>query len=101
MRIRRLIEDVTEGLDRNIMLRLHYQRDGFGLESAFEREAWARARIAELREKHGLTIGEIRLVKHISSRQSGQKVTWQVHAKEGKGVNVAFIRTESKESGGG
>jgi len=85
---RRLIEDVTFGLGQEIMLRQRYQKEGFGLESAFGRERQARARMAELKKSHGLTEADIRLVQNISKVGTKERITWQVYAKAGKGVSV-------------
>ena len=85
---RKLIEDVTFGLAEEVALRQRYQKESFGLESAFGREKEARARIGELKRKFGLSDTDIRLVQNISRGGGTERVTWQVYAKAGKGVNV-------------
>jgi hypothetical protein len=85
---RRLVEDVTFGLAQEVALRQRYQKDGFGLESAFGNERQARARIEELKRKFGLAEPDIRLVQNIAKVGPKEKTTWQVYAKGGKGVNV-------------
>ena len=85
---RRLVEDVTFGLAQEVALRQRYQKDGFGLESAFGNERQARARIEELKRKFGLGEADIRLVQNIAKVGTQEKITWQVYAKGGKGVNV-------------
>lgn len=88
MQKRKLVEDVTFGLGQEIMLRQRYQQEGFGLESAFGREREARARIEELKRKFGLSEVDIRLIQNISKVGAKERITWQVYAKAGKGVNV-------------
>jgi len=85
---RKLIQEVTFGLGEEIALRKHYQQEGFGLESAFGSEREARARIEELKRKFGLSDADIRLVQNISKAGPKERITWQVYAKAGKGVNV-------------
>jgi hypothetical protein len=85
---RRLVEDVTFGLAQEVALRQRYQKDGFGLESAFGSERQARARTEELKRKFGLGEADIRLVQNIAKVGAQEKITWQVYAKAGKGVNV-------------
>jgi len=85
---RKLVEDITYGLGQEIMLRQRYQKEGFGLESAFGGEREARARISELKRKFGLSDADIRLIQNISKAGTQERITWQVYAKAGKGVNV-------------
>jgi hypothetical protein len=85
---RKLIQDLTLGLGQEIALRQRYQQDGFGLESAFGSEREARARIEVLKRKFGLSEMDIRLVQNISKAGPKDRITWQVYAKAGKGVNV-------------
>jgi hypothetical protein len=85
---RRLVEDVTFGLAQEVALRQRYQKDGFGLESAFGNERQARGRIEELKRKFGLAEADIRLVQNIAKIGAQERITWQVYAKGGKGVNV-------------
>jgi len=85
---RRLVEDVTFGLAQEVALRQRYQKDGFGLESAFGNERQARARVEELKRKFGLSEADIRLVQNIAKVGPKERTTWQVYAKAGKGVSV-------------
>jgi len=85
---RRLVEDVTFGLAQEVALRQRYQKDGFGLESAFGNERQARGRIEELKRKFGLAEADIRLVQNIAKIGAQERITWQVYAKGGKGVSV-------------
>ena len=85
---RRLVEDITFGLAQEVALRQRYQKEGFGLESAFGGEREARARVEELKRKFGLSDGDIRLVQNVSKAGTQERITWQVYAKAGKGVNV-------------
>jgi hypothetical protein len=93
---RRLVEDVIFGLAQEVALRQRYQKDGFGLESAFGNERQARARVEELRNKFGLVEADIRLVQNIAKIGNQEKVTWQVYAKAGKGVTV-FLPDSGKK----
>lgn len=93
---RRLVEDVIFGLAQEVALRQRYQRDGFGLESAFGNERQARARVEELRNKFGLAEADIRLVQNIAKIGNQEKVTWQVYAKADKGVTV-FLPDSGKK----
>jgi hypothetical protein len=94
---RRLVEDVTFGLAQEVALRQRYQKDGFGLESAFGNERQARGRIEELKRKFGLTETDIRLVQNIAKIGPQERTTWQVYAKGGKGVRV-FLPGGDKEA---
>jgi hypothetical protein len=85
---RKLIQDLTLGLGQEIALRQRYQQEGFGLESAFGTEREARIRIEALKRKFGLSDMDIRLVQNISKAGPKERITWQVYAKAGKGVNV-------------
>lgn len=85
---RRFIEDITRGLAQDIVLRQRYQEEGFGLESGFGTEKEARARIAGLKQSHGLSDVDIRLVQNISGAGAEERVMWQVYVKAGKGVSV-------------
>jgi hypothetical protein len=93
---RRLVEDITFGLAQEVMLRQRYQQEDFGLESAFGSEREARARITDLKRNYGLSEADIRLVQNISKVGGGERITWQVYAKAGKGANV-FLPKSSKE----
>ena len=85
---RRVVEDVTFGLVQEVALRQRYQKDGFGLESAFGNERQARAGVEELKRKFGLGEADIRLVQNIAKVGPKERTTWQVYAKAGKGVSV-------------
>ena len=85
---RRIVEDVTFGLAQEVALRQRYQKDGFGLESAFGNERQARGRIEELKRKFGLAETDIRLVQNITKIGPKDRTTWQVYAQGGKGVRV-------------
>jgi len=91
MRKQWLSELTTRGLAQDIALRQRYQQEDFGLESAFGSEKEARARIAELKQTFGLKDGDIRLVQNISRVGAGERITWQVFAKAGKGIRVRFF----------
>ena len=92
-----MVEDVTFGLAEDVALRQRYQKDDFGLESAFGSEREARARIGELKRKFGLTDTEIRLVQNISRAGGSERTTWQVYAKPGKGAHVFLPGSEEQE----
>ena len=77
-------------MTQEIALRQRYKREGFGLESAFDKESRARAHISELKQTHGLKNADMRLVKHSSPMPTGEKITWEVYVKEGKGLKVVF-----------
>lgn len=80
--------EITRGFSEDIALRKHYKREGFGLESVFEKREWAEDRAAELKQTYGLTDADIRLVRHVST---GGKITEEVYAKAGKGLPVLFL----------
>jgi len=84
----KILEESIKGLAQDIALRQRYQKEGFGLESAFGGEREARARISELKRKFGLSDADIRLIQNISKAGTQERITWQVYAKAGKGVNV-------------
>ena len=86
-----LVQEVTRGFAEDIALRERYQEEGFGLETGFEKQEWAEERILELKETYGLTDTDIRLVKHISSPETGEKPVWEVFVKAGKGLKVDFL----------
>lgn len=73
------------------MLRQRYQKDGFGLESAFDRRERAMSRISELKGSHGLTIADFRLVQNRAKVGAGERVMWQVFVKHGNGIKVRFF----------
>lgn len=85
------IQEVTIGFSEDIALRKRYQKDDFGLETVFEKWDWFEGRIAELKQTYGLTDSDIRLVKHISTAETGEKPSWEIYVKAGKGVPVLFL----------
>jgi len=88
----KLIEDQIRGLHQDIALRQRYQKDGFGLESVFDKRERAMTRISELKQTYGLKNADIRLVENrLPIGGSGERVVWQVFAKHGKGVKVRFF----------
>ena len=87
----KLIEDEIRGLAQEIMLRQRYQEDGFGLESGFDRRERAVAHISGLKRSYGLTDADFRLVQNRAKVGSGERVVWQVFAKDGKGLKVRFF----------
>jgi len=88
------VQDITRGFIEDIRLREHYQEEGFGLETGFEMREWAEERIVNLRQKYNLVDSDTRLVKHISSPETGEKTTWEVYIIDGKGVEVLFLYDE-------
>jgi len=42
-------QEVTRGFAEDIVLRERYEKEGFGLETAFEKQEWAEARVLELK----------------------------------------------------
>jgi len=85
------IQQVTRGFAEDIALRERYEKQGFGLETVFENQQWAEARMTELKQAYGLIDADIRLVKHVSTPETGEKPTWEVYAKAGKGLPVIFL----------
>jgi hypothetical protein len=85
------VQDITKGFVEDITLREHYQEEGLGLETGFERRDLAEKRISDLKEAYKLADSDIRLVKHISSPETGEKTTWEVYVRDGKGVEVLFL----------
>jgi hypothetical protein len=85
------VQDVTKGFTEDIALRERYQEEGFGLETGFERRDWAEKRVTDLKETYNLTDSEIRLVRHISSPETGEKTTWEVYVRDGNGIEVVFL----------
>jgi len=83
--------EITKGFSEDIALRKRYQREGFGLDSVFEKRQWAEDQAAELKQTYGLTDTDIRLVQHIS--ETGRTVTWEVYVKAGKGLTVLFLNS--------
>lgn len=91
--IPRTVTGVTRGFNEDFALREKYEKEGFGLETVFEKKEWAEDRIKELKA-YGLNEGDIRLVNHISSRETGEKPTWEVYVKAGKGLPVLFLNAD-------
>jgi hypothetical protein len=85
------VQDVTKGFAEDIALRQRYEKEGFGLETGFERRGWAEERVADIRQEYNLVDSDIRLVRHISSPETGEKTTWEVYIRDGKGVEVLFL----------
>lgn len=85
------VQDATKGFAEDIALRQRYEKEGFGLETGFERRDWAEERVADLRQEYNLVDSDIRLVRHISSPETGEKTTWEVYIRDGKGVKVLFL----------
>ncbi|MFH1016037.1 MAG: hypothetical protein V1771_03455 [Chloroflexota bacterium] len=83
--------EITRGFAEDSALRERYQAERFGLESVFERPEWAEARIADLKLSHGITGEVFRLVKHISSPETGEKSTWEVCVKAGEKERRLFL----------
>ena len=79
------------GLIQEIALRQRYQNDGFGLESVFEKRERAMSRISDLKGSHGLKDADFRIVQSRSKMGSGERVVWQVYARDGNGVKVRFF----------
>lgn len=84
-------QEITRGFIEDIALRERYEKEGFGLETVFEKQDWAEARMKELKQSWALTDDDIRLVKHISSPETGEQCTWEVYVKAGKGLPVLFL----------
>lgn len=60
------LQGITRGFGENIALRKRYQKEGFGLETVFERQEWADGRATELKQ----------IYEHISTSETGEKPTW-------------------------
>lgn len=84
-------QEVTRGFAEDIALRERYEKEGFGLETAFEKQEWAEARVLELKHTYDLTDADIRLVTHISSPETGERSAWEVFVKAGRAVEVPFL----------
>lgn len=85
------IQEVTKGFIEDITLRKRYERQSFGLDTVFEGPEWADDRVTELKQTYCLTDNDIRLVKHISTPETGENSSWEVYVKSGKGVSVLFL----------
>ena len=90
-RIDKILEESIRGLGQEIALKHRYQKDGFGLESAYDKRERAMARAAELKRTYGLANADIRLVQNRSKVGAEERVVWQVFVKHGKGVRVRFF----------
>jgi hypothetical protein len=84
------VQQVTRGFAEDIALRERYQKHGFGLETVFEKQEWAEDRVTDLKQIYGLIDADIRLVKHISTLETGEKPTWEVYVRAGKGLPLLF-----------
>lgn len=87
------IQKVTKGFVEDIALRERFEKQGFGLETVFEKQEWAEGRVVELKQTYSLTDDDIRLVMHISTPEAGEKTTWEVYVKAGKGLPVLFLNS--------
>lgn len=87
----RYMQQVTRGFAEDIALRERYQKEGFGLETVFRKQEWAEVRVTELKQTYSLTDADIRLIKHISTPETGEKPTWEVYVKAGEGLPVLFL----------
>jgi hypothetical protein len=85
------VQEVTRGFSEDTTLREQYQKEGFGLETVFEKQEWAEDRIAELKRDFCLCYGDSRLVQHISTKETGERSNWEVYIKAGKGIKVLFL----------
>ena len=94
------IQEVTYGFSDDLALRERYQQEGFGLETVFEKQKWAEERITELKQTYGLTDADIRLVNHISTSETGERPTWEIYVKAGKGLPVLFLTRDGSFSEG-
>ena len=84
------VREITKGFAEDRALRQCYEKEGFGLETVFEKKEWAVERTLTLKQTYNLTDAEIRLVKHISSPETGEKSAWEVYVKADKGVKVSM-----------
>ena len=85
------VQEVTRGFAEDAALRERYQKQGFGLETVFEKPEWAESREGELKQIYGLADSDVRLVKHISTPETGEKAAWEVYVKAGRGLPVLFL----------
>lgn len=92
------IQEVTKGFVEDIALRERYEKQGFGLETVFEKQEWAEARVTELKQTYGLIDDDIRSVKHISTPETGEKPAWEIYVKVGKGVPVLSLNSNQRRS---
>jgi len=86
-----LTKEITQGFVEDIALRECYEKEGFGLETAFEKREWAEARALQLKQTYDLADADIRLVKHFSSPETGEKSVWELYVKANKRVEVLFL----------
>lgn len=86
---KRVIRQTTRGFAEDAALRESYASEGFELETVFEKPKWAQQRASELITTQNLTTDDIRLVKHISSPETGEKATWEVYVRTDKGIPTA------------
>jgi len=91
------IHEVTKGFVEDFNLRKRYEKQGFGLETFFEKQEWAEARTVELKQTYSLADDEVRLVRHISTLETGEKPTWEVYVKAEKGAKVLFLNSNQRQ----
>lgn len=84
------VTEITRGFTEDSELRERYQEEGFGLETVFEKKELAEARASEIKNSYLLSNDDIRIVKHISSVEAGEKPHWEVYVTAGKGLEVSF-----------
>lgn len=84
------VHDVTIGISKAESLRKRYQNESFGLETGFEIRDLAEKRILDLRKAYNLAEHDLRLVKHVSSAETGHRTLSEVYVRAGKGVDVLF-----------
>jgi hypothetical protein len=85
------VRDTTRGFAQDVALRKRYKKERFGLETVFVRREWAESRVAEIKTVYDLDEADIRLVKHISSPETGEKIAWEIYVKAGKRLQVVFL----------
>ncbi|MCS7305559.1 MAG: hypothetical protein NZ602_10690 [Thermoguttaceae bacterium] len=90
-----LVRELTTGFTEDTELRLRYEREGFGLETVFDRPELAQARAAQLQQDFALLDDDIRLVQHISTPETRSRSTWEVYIRAGKGIPVLFLQRGS------
>ena len=88
------VEAITRGFVEDASLRERFEREGFGLESVFEHEEWAQNRAAEIQGYYCLKPEDTRLVKHISTPESGEREAWEIYVKIKKGLRFLFLQGE-------
>ena len=86
-----LTQEITRGFAEDVALRERYEKEGFGLETAFEEREGAESRVLELKQTCDLADADIRLVKHFSSPETAEKAVWELYVKANKRVEVLFL----------